>query len=83
MEAHEKELLILSQEHQDNCVFTDKNEENDSLVNRDDENRLTFARSIPVNAPALENIIPETELRVSDSADARNEHKIAIANWTQ
>ena len=42
----------------ESCGFW-KNEEGISSIDRDDDNRFTFARPIPADAPALENIMEE------------------------
>ena len=52
-EAHERELLIASQQQQDNRTDVENDEEEGSFVDGDDDNRFSFARSNPVDAPAL------------------------------
>ena len=54
-EARKRELLTMSQKHQDNSSDTENDEENDSSIDGDDDNILTFVRSIHADAPALDS----------------------------
>ena len=51
----------MSQEKQDNRGDADDDEESDSSVDVNDDNRFILERSIPVNATALENRMLEAE----------------------
>ena len=49
----------MSEKPQDDCVGADDNKENDSSPEEDDDNRFTFARSIPNNAPVIKSGMSE------------------------
>ena len=79
----QKGVVNCIKKHQDNRTDTENDEEGDSSVDEDDDNRLSFVRSIHVDPSALENRMSESELRIQDAASARNECDRVVANWIE
>ena len=74
---------MTSEQNQENRADADNNEENNSSIDGEDDNRLTFVRSIPIDAPALESLMQEAEQRGLDAVAARNEHERVISVWIE
>ena len=76
----ERESLVASEQKNDNYEDADKNEDNDSSVEWENDDRFNFVRSIPDDDPATNWGILESEKR---SSAARSEHERVSANWME
>ena len=63
-EACKRELLIKSEKNKDNYTCSDKNEENDSSEEGENDDMLTFERTIPGDAPTTKSRMSEAEKEV-------------------
>ena len=59
-EACRRELIISSEQKNDDCTYINNNEDNDSSIEREDENRFTFVRSIPDKATTTKSGMSES-----------------------
>lgn len=55
--ARKRELIIVSEQKNDNCSDADNNEDNDSSAEGEDDNRFTFERSIPEKVPVTKSVM--------------------------
>ena len=71
MWVRKREQLIMWQIQEENRKDADNNDEGDSSMDQNDDNRFSFVRLITVNDIILESRILEAELRIKDTAIAR------------
>ena len=54
----------MSEQNQDNCIDTCDNEENNSSIEGEHDNRFNFVRSVPDDDPIIKSGISEEEKEV-------------------